>query len=320
MPTPSWPWSSATRERSRPRSRITGLSANPRGSASFGAVDERFWAFAAQIALHEAGEDDFACDPGARAVWAHAQRHAPPRAGDDVLLARFMMDRDAYQSPSRSFNVQAIRSTQEWLGRPRLSWYYIAFANANAMAQPMEYIYFDRAPEADFEVGDRRYGVFAHDWRRFGGADWLERMTERELGDEAPAPSPERRPEALLALSQAEFADAVRRALRDLHRPDALATNPLTRTRVVRERRAELPAPEALRELLYEAVAALRADPRGEKLVRALERTYLRPAPTQEAAADLLGLPFSTYRGHLTRGLERVVDWLWRRELDDTVA
>ena len=277
--------------------------------------------FNAQIALHEAAEDDFARDPAARAVWAHAQQHAPPRAEDDALLARFMIDREAYQAPSRSFNVQAIRSTQEWLGRPRLSWYYIALANANAMAQPiMDYIYFDRAPEADFEVGGRRYAVYAHDWRRFGGADWLERMTERELGDEAPAPSPERRPEALLALSQAEFSDAVRRALRDLHRPDALATNPLTRTRVVRMRRAGRPAPEALRELLYEAVAALRADPRGEKLVRALERTYLRPAPTQEAAAELLGLPFSTYRGHLTRGLERVVDWLWRRELDDAVA
>jgi hypothetical protein len=274
--------------------------------------------FSAQIALHEATEDDLARDPGARAVWAHAQRHAPPRAGDAVLLGRFLIDREAYQAPSRSFNVQAIRSAQEWLGRPRLSWYYIAFASAEAMAQPMGYIYFDRAPEADFEVGGRRYAVFAHDWRRFGGADWLERMTERELGDEAPAPSPE--PEVLLALSQAEFSDAVRRALRDLHRPDALATNPLARTRVVRERRADLPAPDALRELLYEAVAALRADPRGEKLVRALERTYLRPAPTQEAAAELLGLPFSTYRGHLTRGVERVVDWLWRRELDDAVA
>ena len=84
---------------------------------------------------------------------------------------------------------------------------------------------------------------------------------------------------------------------------------------MVRERGAELPAPEALRALLHEAVDALRGDPRGEKLVRALECTYLRPAPTQEAAAELLGLPFSTYRGHLTRGLERVVDWLWQREL-----
>ncbi len=84
---------------------------------------------------------------------------------------------------------------------------------------------------------------------------------------------------------------------------------------MVRERGDESPAPEALRELLHEAVDALRDDPRDEKLVRALECTYLRPAPTQEAAAELLGLPFSTYRGHLTRGLQRVVDWLWQREL-----
>jgi hypothetical protein len=111
----------------------------------------------------------------------------------------------------------------------------------------------------------------------------------------------------VLALSQAEFAAAARRALRDLHRPDALAENPLQRARMTRA------AP--LDELLEQAVAALRADPRDAKLARALERTYLRPAPTQEAAADVLGLPFSTYRRHLVRGVERVVDWLWRREL-----
>ena len=62
-------------------------------------------------------------------------------------------------------------------------------------------------------------------------------------------------------------------------------------------------------------MGALRADARDAKLARAVERTYLRPAPTQEAAADVLGLPFSTYRRHLTRGVERVVDWLWHREL-----
>lgn len=232
-----------------------------------------------------------------------------------MLLARFMLDRDAYQAPSRTLNVVTLRSAREWLGRPRLSWYYMAPAEPEVMAPLMDYIYFHRAPEADFQIGGRNHGVFAHDWRRMSGEQWLERMAERELSDEAPAPSPEREPGPLLALAQPEFADAVRRALRDLHRPDALATNPLGRTRVVRERRAELLAPEALRELLLEAVDALRAEPRGEKLARALERTYLRPAPTQEAAAELLGLPFSTYRGHLTRGVDRVVDRLWQREL-----
>ena len=67
--------------------------------------------------------------------------------------------------------------------------------------------------------------------------------------------------------------------------------------------------------MLLAAVDVLRQHPRDDKLLRAVERTYVRPAPNQEAAAELLGLPFSTYRGHLTRGIERVVDWLWQREL-----
>jgi hypothetical protein len=272
--------------------------------------------FAAHIALHAAGAEDFARDPAARAAWAHALRHAPPLPGDEVLFARFLMDRDVYQqAPSRALNVETIRSMQEWLGRPRLSWYYIAPADPEAMAPLMGYIHFDRAPDADFEVGARSYGVFARDWRRERGVDWLERMAGRELGDEAPAPDPEREVAPVLALSQPEFADAVRRALRDLHSPGALATNPLARARVVREREAEVSAPEALRGLVREALDALRDDPRREKLIRALECTYVRPAPTQEAAAELLNLPFSTYRGHLTRGLEWVVDWLWQREL-----
>ncbi|HEY7622486.1 MAG TPA: AAA family ATPase [Solirubrobacteraceae bacterium] len=270
--------------------------------------------FSANLALHEAAEADIAYDPAARAVWAHAQRHAPPRPGDEVLLARFLIDRDVYQAPSRSFNVVTMRSMQEWLGRQRLSWYYAVAADPEAMAPLMDYVYFDRAPDADFEVGGRGYGVFARDWRRVGGVEWLDRMAGRELGDDAAVPDSEREHGPVLALSQPEFADAVRRALRDMRRPDALAANPLAGTRVVRER-GDLPAPEALRELLDEAVDALRDDPRDDKLVRALECTYLRPAPTQEAAAELLDLPFSTYRGHLTRGLQRVVDWLWQREL-----
>ena len=291
------------------------LERQPAGFWVFRGRGPELMGFAAQIALHEAVDEDFARDPGARAVWAHALRHAPPRPGDEVLLARFLIDRDLYQAPSRSFNVMTMRCTQEWLRRPRLSWYYMAPADPEAIAAFMDYICFPRAPDADFDVGERSYGVFARDWRRVGAPEWLKQMTERELGDEATLPSPERETAPLLALSQPEFADAVRRALRDLHRPDALATNPLVGTRVVRERGAESPAREALRALLHEAVDALRADPRGGKLVRALERTYLRPAPTQEAAAELLDLPFSTYRGHLTRGLERVADWLWQREL-----
>ncbi|HWT23684.1 MAG TPA: hypothetical protein VN213_09270, partial [Solirubrobacteraceae bacterium] len=184
--------------------------------------------FLAQISLGAASEADRTADPVARAIWQHAQRHGAPRPGEEVLVGRFAMDRERYQAPSRSFNVLTMRSTQEWVSRPRLAWYYLVFADPDAVAPLMSYIYFHRAPEADCEVGGRRYAVFAHDWRRDGAAAWLQRMNTRELGVEgAEAQAP---PPPAVALSQPEFASAVRRALRDLHRPDALAANPLART------------------------------------------------------------------------------------------
>ena len=45
---------------------------------------------------------------------------------------------------------------------------------------------------------------------------------------------------------------------------------------------------------------------------------FINPAATQEQAADLLGLPFSTYRAHLRAGTKRVADQLWQRELYGT--
>jgi DNA-directed RNA polymerase specialized sigma24 family protein len=65
------------------------------------------------------------------------------------------------------------------------------------------------------------------------------------------------------------------------------------------------------------AVQRLADNERDQKLYRALDRTYLRPAATQERAAELLGLPLSTYKRHLARGVDRVIDDLWRQELGE---
>jgi hypothetical protein len=51
------------------------------------------------------------------------------------------------------------------------------------------------------------------------------------------------------------------------------------------------------------------------KLYRALYHTYLQPAATQELAAELLDLPFSTYRRHLKASIERLTALLWQQEL-----
>jgi hypothetical protein len=74
-------------------------------------------------------------------------------------------------------------------------------------------------------------------------------------------------------------------------------------------------SPARLRSTLERAVATLGRQPRGAELRRVLDRTFLRPAPTQEAAAEVLGLPFGTYRRHLAAALAELGELLWAVEI-----
>ena len=102
----------------------------------------------------------------------------------------------------------------------------------------------------------------------------------------------------------------------DLHRLGALAANPLVQSRALRDGAGDGPTPEALRDLMADAVDTLPVDPRDESSIeRSRERSSGPHARTHELAAEALGMPFSTYRRHVARGVERVVPWLWQREL-----
>jgi hypothetical protein len=69
-----------------------------------------------------------------------------------------------------------------------------------------------------------------------------------------------------------------------------------------------------LKGMLHEAIEALQATPRQARAYRVLVRTYVQPAPSQEKAAELLDLPFSTYRRHLAEGIAHVARALWLQE------
>jgi len=148
----------------------------------------------------------------------------------------------------------------------------------------------------DVAIGSRRFSVFAHDFRQ---SHWRWDPLRPPLR-QAVGPSPPR-----------PFQDAVKQALRDFGRDDLLGHNPLLGLRLVRQAGG---GPAALRAALADAAGVLHGHPRDEKLYRAVDRTYLRPAPTQERAAELLGLPFSTYRRHLAQGVARIAGRLWERE------
>ena len=271
--------------------------------------------FLVLLDLTRASAQDIAADPGARAAWGYAKRQAPPRPGETVTQSRFVIDRMAYQGPSPTLNAMPILTMQRYLGTPNLAWDFLTLAEPERWDDYFAAADMPRSVGADFWVGGRRYGLFAHDFRRVPVDALLNLVTERALAQDA-TPSPPAVKPPLLVLSQPEFDQAVRQALRDLRRPELLARNPLLRTRLVRDRTGdEEPSAPALEVLVCAAVKTLGEQPRDDKLLRAVERTYVRPAATQERAAAALGVPFSTYRRHLTQGVDRVVAWLWDQEV-----
>jgi hypothetical protein len=119
-------------------------------------------------------------------------------------------------------------------------------------------------------------------------------------------------------LSQPEFEGAVRQTLRGYARPDRLAGNALLSSRLVADRTEDQSPTDRLRQLVRLSAEELNSHPRDQRLYRALYRTFLNPATTQEQAAEILGLPFSTYRAHLRAGTRRVTELLWQWELYGT--
>src|SRR5215472_6516836 len=124
-----------------------------------------------------------------------------------------------------------------------------------------------------------------------------------------PPPDPSGREMVAGALTYADFAAALKDALRDFHSADLLARNPLLRGGI--GNLGSSAGPLDLKALLSETVSTLFSNPRDEKLRRVIELTYFQPAPKQEAVADRLSLSFGTYRRYLTTARHRLARWLW---------
>jgi hypothetical protein len=279
--------------------------------------------FMAHIALHEATAEDIATDPALPPALGFVERYGPVREGEEIIYLRFWMDRDAHHGVSPAINLTAINAAIYWTTRPKLAWNFITTPVPDYLQPHFTMIKIRRSPEADFTIDGRHYGVFSHDWRVETAAEWMELkadlygQTEIELEELAPALQ-HRPAQSILVLSEPEFVDAVRRALRDYTRSDLLVENPLLRSRLIGEMISEMAASDpiaALQALLRDSVELLKGNPKDEKLYRALWHTYFEPAATQEQAAELLDLPFSTYRYHLTTGVDRIVTRLWHLEL-----
>ena len=103
------------------------------------------------------------------------------------------MDAERHQAITQVFTVTAAICSQSWIG-PKVAWSFVAFADPDLMAPMFTEIQFHRVAEADFEIGGRRYGVFAHDWRVEPAQEWLRLKAERAMRIDAAVPTCPPRP------------------------------------------------------------------------------------------------------------------------------
>jgi hypothetical protein len=274
--------------------------------------------FLLMIPLNGVSQNDIEVDPAVRSAWRYLQNHAPLRVGEIATLFRFWMASDTYQSVSPVQSLIFVNMVRHYLSTPGLAYTFLPCVNPDFWATIFTYADLTRVPSADFTVGEQHYGVYGHDWRIVPPMAWLALLAERET---ATTPEAVSNPaaETLIVLSKADFAEAVRNALRDFGRADPLRGNPLLRSRLVIERSGiNAGANERLtllQRVLRDAVETLQHSPRQLKFYRALYHTYIQASPTQEQAAELLDLPFSTYRRHLKAGLDQITDYLWYQEI-----
>lgn len=265
-----------------------------------------------QLDLREVTQGDAVIDP----VLAEAMRvieSDPPRPGEPATLHRFMVSAESYQSPSPATTAIQVRSYVNWMTTPRLSWSLLVVDGETPWDDLMRYIDFAPVGKHIDAIPPRGYRLFAHDWRRVDPVAWFDAMEEREIDTTLTAAQVAPMEERLVVLAEGQFRKSVHDALRHLSNDVELASNPLLRSRMLIHSQDD-PKPGDLRKVLSAAIEDLRAKPREVKFFRALELTYLRPAPSQEMAAERLGVPFGTYRYQLARGIERVGDRLWSLE------
>ncbi len=290
----------------------------PEGVLVFRNAQQEPAGFVFKMALHQTAAEDRETDPATQAAWNYLQNHAPLRAEEGATLFRFWMAIDTYQEVSPTQSLIFINFVQHHRLTP-FAYTFFACANPDFWAAMFAYADLARLPEADFEVGGQSYGVYGHDWRVVPPKEWQALLAQREIAASAQAVTPSTVSTPLLVLSQPDFVEAVQEVLRAFTRPDVLHSHPLLQSRLVLER----VGPQAnkteriiaLQNLVQEAAASLQASPREAKGYRAVYHTYLQPAPTQEQAAEILDIPFSSFRRHLKTGMTRIAEILWHQEI-----
>jgi len=119
-------------------------------------------------------------DPAAAAIWHYLDTQPPLDEGQFVAVARFWMDKDAYQDVSPAQGMIFVSAIRYMITTPGLAYTFHVWAKADLWIPAARQVLFHRLPEADFMVGERQFGMYLRDWRAQPPAAWLDALAERE--------------------------------------------------------------------------------------------------------------------------------------------
>ncbi|MEZ4698226.1 MAG: ATP-binding protein [Rhodothermales bacterium] len=265
----------------------------------------------------EADDADAPDDEITQHVASYLRESAPIVSGERATLFRFWMARETYHGLSRTQTQLFVEMVRHYLVTPSLAYSFLPVENPDYWAPILEYADLHRVPQLDYTIGDRAYGVFGHDWRTTPPDAWLDLLGNRELGVTKSESS--ETADSITALSKEDFLDALDDALKNYAQPWKLVENPLLASSFVA---SAAPADAGLedrvtllQERIVSAVDELAANPKLEKARRAVTRMYIKPAGSQEMAAEVLDMPFSTFRRHLKKGVTELGEALWLIEI-----
>ncbi len=291
------------------------LSIQPEGLKVYRDINNKVTGLMFTLELGQLAQTDINKDPATKAVMDFANRFAPPREAEEIIFFRFWMAAEGYQTFSPTQGVIFLDMLQEYLSRPKLAWSFLPCADSDFWFPIFQYADINRVKEADFKLDNKSFDIFAHDWRVRPVSAWLELLGKRELRTDLKAEDLKSKFSVdAVVLSEVEFRIAVKDALRNINKLSKLSNNPLLQSRLLRDIN-KTPRVNDLTCLLKQTVDNLKNNPKDEKYYRAVMRTYIEAAASQEIAAELLNLPFSTYRRHLSRGINRIIEVLWQYEI-----
>ena len=275
--------------------------------------------FLLSLALDLISKDDLEFDPVVRRCWDYLQQESPLRAGETATLFRFWMDRDKHHAISRTQSQIFVQMVRHYIVTPGLAFSFLPIAYPDFFGMIFSYADLHRINDLDFSENGISFGIFTHDWRQRPPIAWLDVLGSREINAKPAKSLPEEHGTRVLVLSKGQFEKAIKEALRSFAKPHALKSNPLLQSRIIMDRLSNEFTNEKRIEILLavigESVEKMKNSTKGQKGWRAIDKTYLRPAPSQEIAAELLQLPYSTFRRHLKSGIDELSQILWEMEI-----